>query len=93
MKLSGKRCQCGDGGRNGGCGEYFTRLSAFDRHRVGNRDVPGRGRWCLSAFAMEAIGMFAAPKGDERLWYGSRGAILGAPEAQISRLQAGVVYG
>lgn len=37
MKLTGRRCQCGD------CGEYFNSVAAFDRHRVG----VGRARKCM----------------------------------------------
>lgn len=88
MKLQGRRCQCGDGGRNGGCGEYFTTTSAFDRHRVGNRGAPWADRWCLSEFGMEAIGMFQVERGDERLWFGSRRPLEAHAGGQNRRFQA-----
>lgn len=47
VKLGSRRCQCA------ACGEYFNSVPAFDRHRVG----PYTDRWCLSSFAMEALGM------------------------------------
>jgi hypothetical protein len=84
MRLTNTRCQCGDGGRNGGCGEYFNSVSAFDRHRVGNRDVPGHDRWCLSEFGMEAIGMLQVQKGNGRLWYTSARPHPGSAVHQIS---------
>lgn len=59
MRLKGKRCQCG------GCGEYFSTLRAFDRHRVRS---PDGTRWCLSTFGMEALGLCQHQRGDERLW-------------------------
>lgn len=45
MKLTGERCQCT------GCGEYFNRVSTFDRHRVGEHGVDRR---CLTVEEMEA---------------------------------------
>jgi len=55
MKVSTKRCKCSE------CGEYFVSIEEFDNHRKGDYgnpgDKPGTGRFCLSAFGMEAIGM------------------------------------
>jgi hypothetical protein len=45
--LRGNRCQCT------ACGEYFNRVSTFDRHRVGSYED---GRRCLSAPEMEDKG-------------------------------------
>jgi hypothetical protein len=43
MKLTGQRCQCT------GCGEYFNRVSTFDKHRVGEHGV---NRHCLTEAQM-----------------------------------------
>lgn len=51
--LTGKRCQCG------GCGEVFSRLRAFDRHRVESYAKPGEwqgARRCLTPAEMTARG-------------------------------------
>ena len=45
MKLSGNRCQCV------ACGEYFNRVSTFDKHRVGDHET---GRHCLTPEQMGA---------------------------------------
>jgi len=74
MILRGARCQCVV------CGEYFTRARWFDRHRAG----PYTDRWCLSALAMEALGMFQRQVGEERLWAGPRMPL----EALTARRQA-----
>ena len=59
MILRGSRCQCAV------CGKYFTRVRWFDRHRAG----PYTDSWCLSEFAMEALGMVERQEG---LWGGPR---------------------
>jgi hypothetical protein len=46
-KLTGNRCQCT------ACGEYFNRVSTFDRHRVGTF---GLDRRCLTLDEMAAKG-------------------------------------
>lgn len=55
MRLTGDRCRCGE------CGEHFNSTRAFDKHRKGDYgnpgEKPGTGRWCLSEFGMEALGM------------------------------------
>lgn len=52
LKLTGNRCQCT------ACGEYFTSVRSFDRHRVGEYANRGRlaGRRCLTAVEMDAAG-------------------------------------
>ncbi|WP_148667894.1 hypothetical protein [Mizugakiibacter sediminis] len=47
LPLTGNRCQCP------ACGEYFSRVRAFDRHRVG---TVGIGRRCLAEAEMIARG-------------------------------------
>jgi len=47
MKLTGQRCQCTT------CGEYFNRVSTFDKHRVGEFE-PASTRRCLSTAEMDA---------------------------------------
>lgn len=88
-KLKGKRSQCGDGGKNGGCGQYFSTVHAFDRHRVAYADG---SRGCLSVFGMDAIGMFQAEKGNGGLWYGSRRPLEG-PLARPKRRFQGEAIG
>lgn len=46
-KLTGSRCQCC------GCGEYFSRERAFDRHRIGEFGIDRR---CLAPAEMGARG-------------------------------------
>ena len=60
-ELAGKRCQCC------ACGETFSRLRAFDRHRVGQCAKPGvwRGsRRCLTPAEMKAKGWQRNAAGD-----------------------------
>lgn len=45
--LTGNKCQCT------ACGEFFNRVSTFDRHRVG---VIGVDRRCLTSDEMTAKG-------------------------------------
>lgn len=47
LKLAGNRCQCT------ACGDYFNRVSTFDKHRVGTFGVDRR---CMSAEEMTAKG-------------------------------------
>jgi hypothetical protein len=47
MKLTGKRCQCG------GCREYFSRVTVFDRHRIGKV----ADRHCVHWSKLSAIGL------------------------------------
>jgi hypothetical protein len=47
MRLSGNRCQCT------ACGEFFNRVSTFDKHRVGQIGVDRR---CLTPEEMRANG-------------------------------------
>lgn len=53
-KLTGPRCQCC------GCGEYFSRERAFDRHRVGQFGVDRR---CLTTSELIARGWHRNPAG------------------------------
>lgn len=46
-KLTGNQCQCT------GCGEYFARVSTFDKHRTGQYEG---GRRCLSIAEMHGKG-------------------------------------
>lgn len=46
-RLTGNQCQCT------GCGEFFARVSTFDKHRTGAYDG---SRCCLSVAEMEAKG-------------------------------------
>lgn len=45
MKLTGQRCECT------ACGQFFNRVSTFDKHRVGNFGVDRR---CLTVDEMRA---------------------------------------
>lgn len=47
MKLTNNRCQCAK------CGEFFNRVSTFDKHRVGEFGVDRR---CLTVDEMRAKG-------------------------------------
>jgi hypothetical protein len=47
MNLTGNRCQCPT------CGEYFNRVSTFDKHRVGSYEA---GRRCLTVDQMREKG-------------------------------------
>jgi len=47
MRLSGNRCQCT------ACGEFFNRVSTFDKHRTGRFGVDRR---CLTTEEMQARG-------------------------------------
>lgn len=65
MKLTNTRCQCG------GCGEYFTATSSFDKHRTGDYAKPGAKagtRRCLAPAEMEGKGMVRRTDG---VWAGS----------------------
>ena len=53
-KLGDSRCQCS------GCGEYFNSDGAFDKHRVGQFNLPKTDpnrRRCMSVPEMLAAGM------------------------------------
>jgi hypothetical protein len=50
VALKGKQCRCSH------CGEFFTRLRTFERHRVGSFKDRGKHRRCLSEFEMYAKG-------------------------------------
>ena len=53
MNLGTSRCQCP------ACGEYFNRVSTFDRHRSGSYAKPGEwsgDRRCLTVSEMQAKG-------------------------------------
>jgi len=47
MKPSGNRCECT------ACGEYFSSIQAFDRHRVGQHGIDRR---CLTVSDLTASG-------------------------------------
>jgi hypothetical protein len=64
-KLTGNRCQCS------ACGEYFTSVRSFDRHRVGQFGI---GRRCLTRAELDAGGF-------ERNARGFRGEPRMAPVA------------
>ena len=51
-KLTGNRCQCPT------CGQYFSRVRMFDRHRVGPYGKKGEpcGRRCLTVAEMAGRG-------------------------------------
>lgn len=52
-RLTGRRCQCA------ACGQYFSRLRAFDRHRIGSYGKPGLWggpRRCLTPEEMRQRG-------------------------------------
>lgn len=51
-KLTGNRCQCA------ACGQFFSRVRVFDRHRVGPYGKKGEscGRRCLTSAEMAARG-------------------------------------
>lgn len=69
-KLTGHRNQCPT------CGELFTRLSVFDKHRTGKFGV---NRRCLTRAEMEAEGMFRGP---DNFWRGNkREGFSGPPDA------------
>jgi len=57
VKLTGKQCQCRH------CGELFTRLRAFERHRVGPFSDKGIHRRCLTPEEMAAKGWTKNRKG------------------------------
>ena len=66
--LKGKRCQCS------GCGEFFSAISTFDKHRKGDFAV---GRYCQNpemaglVIRESAAGTFwAGPKSD--YWEGRK---------------------
>lgn len=71
-KLTGNRCQCS------ACGEYFTSVRSFDRHRVGRLGVDRR---CLTQAEMDAAG-------SERNARGFRGEPRTRPVATYSDLAA-----
>jgi hypothetical protein len=50
VRLSGNQCRCSH------CGEFFTRLRTFERHRIGSFADRGIHRRCLSEFEMYARG-------------------------------------
>lgn len=62
-KLSGDRCQCC------ACGEYFNRVSLFDKHRHGPMDA----RACLTVDQMTAKGWRLNAAG---FWVGKAGAFV-----------------
>ena len=49
-KLTGSRCQCTV------CGEYFSRVSLFDKHRYGPHTLDGKQRKCKTRDEMLAMG-------------------------------------
>jgi len=58
--LKGCRCQCP------ACGEYFGSERAFDRHRVGEYEVPGRAsdsRLCLTLRELLSAGWHRSVRG------------------------------
>ena len=58
--LKGCRCQCA------ACGEYFGSERAFDRHRVGEFEVPGResdSRRCLRLRELLSAGWHRSAQG------------------------------
>ena len=58
--LKGCRCQCA------ACGEYFGSERAFDRHRVGEYEVPGRAsdsRRCLRLRELLSAGWHRSARG------------------------------
>jgi len=58
--LKGCRCQCA------ACGEYFGSERAFDRHRVGEYEVPGRAadsRRCLRLRELLCAGWHRSAQG------------------------------
>lgn len=55
-RLTGKRCQCS------ACGEFFSALTAFDKHRVG---VAGDRRVCANP---ASFGMVIKEVGGNTFW-------------------------
>jgi hypothetical protein len=62
-KLNGQRNQCPT------CGEYFTRNSVFDKHRIG--EYKNKSRKCMNKQEMIDAGMFF---GDDGFWRGAKAA-------------------
>ena len=54
MNLTGNKCECT------ACGQFFNRVSTFDKHRVGTL---GASRRCLSVDEMAAKGWRLNDKG------------------------------
>ncbi len=79
LVLGTKACQCA------GCGEYFSTVSNFDKHRIfENADMPDWAtRRCMSADEMLASGLVrnsggywgGQPRKDAQLWYQMVGAM------------------
>lgn len=57
MKLTKNRCKCTH------CGEHFTTLRGFDRHRKGSFRDRGAHRRCLTVDEMQERGWHLNPQG------------------------------
>lgn len=64
MKLTGNRCQCP------ACGEYFNRVSTFDKHRVGpydgKRKCLTRAEMADKGWSVNAAGFWVTSSGNWR---------------------------